>query len=79
MATDPATLAQQIADAAAAPSRTKTDAIEVEAQPLKDQIEAAKFVAAAGVAGNPFGALRMATTEPLSPMGLAYAPGETPW
>lgn len=78
MATDPATLAQQIADAAAAPKRTKTDAIEVEAQPLADQIEAAKFSAAAGVSGNPFAALRYAQTVPAAPMGQTYSPGEWP-
>lgn len=78
MATDPSTLAQQIADAAAAPKRAKTDAIEIEQQPLADQIEAAKFAAAAGVAGNPFAALRFAQTTPASPMGLTYSPGEWP-
>lgn len=78
MATDPVTLAQQIADAAAAPKRAKTDAIEVESHPLGEQIEAAKFAAAAGVAGNPFAAMRFAQTVPASPMGQTYAPGEYP-
>lgn len=78
MSLTPAELAQQIADAAAAPKRAKTDAIEVESHDLDKQIEAAKFAAAAGVAGNPFAALRFAQTVPSSPMGISYQPGELP-
>lgn len=78
MSLTPAELAQQIADAAAAPKRAKTDAIEVESHDLDQQIEAVKFAAAAGVAGNPFAALRFAQTAPASPMGLTYVPGEVP-
>lgn len=78
MSTDPATLAQQIADAAAAPKRAKTDAIEVENHDLDKQIEALKFAAAAGVSANPFAALRFAQTVPRSVMGLDYVPGEDP-
>lgn len=76
--TDPATLAQQIADAAAAPKRAKTDAIEVENHDLDQQIEAVKFAAAAGVSANPFAALRFAQATPSSPMGTSYSPGDWP-
>lgn len=78
MTIDPNTLAQQIADAAAAPKRAKTDAIEVENHDLDKQIEALKFAAAAGVSSNPFAALRFAQTVPRSVMGLEYVPGEDP-
>lgn len=78
MSLTPAELAQQIADAAAAPKRAKTDAIEFESHDLDKQIKAVKFAAAAGVSSNPFAALRFAQTVPASPMGQTYLPGELP-
>lgn len=78
MSIDVDALAQSVADAVSQPKRAKTDAIEVEAHPLADQIAAVKFAAAAAVSSNPFAALRFAQTVPASPMGLTYVPGELP-
>lgn len=58
---------EDIIDAVAAnlaqPRRARTDAGEVEQHELDRQVEAAKFVANARAAANPFAALRMAQIE----------------
>jgi hypothetical protein len=78
MTIDVDALAQSVADAVAAPKRSKTDAIEVEAHDLDKQIEAVKFAGAVSVSRDPFAALRFAQSVPASPMGFSSSPLDLP-
>jgi hypothetical protein len=56
--------ADEIAASLAKPKRVRTEAGEVEQHPLREQVEAAKFVAAQRAVANPWLCLRFAQITP---------------